>query len=154
MVIKHFLNSMKTLFATVHIRASILLRLSWYILKKRWKAFSPSDAGLDLDLWYIENILTDYDSQHLQTSESSWCNLVTAKGDNFILPTYSNGPVLVKSLHFRVRKSYNVTHAPYWSEVGLSWVLHLIKLKMPSKMAIKTIKFDFVAHIWAILTLL
>ena len=33
--------------------------------------FSPADAGLDLDLWYIENILTDYDSQHLQTSESS-----------------------------------------------------------------------------------
>ena len=32
---------------------------------------SPADAGLDLDLWYIENILTDYDSQHLQTSESS-----------------------------------------------------------------------------------
>ena len=34
-------------------------------------AYSPADAGLDLDLWYIENILTDYDSQHLQTSESS-----------------------------------------------------------------------------------
>ena len=32
---------------------------------------SPADAGLDLDLWYIENILTDYESQHLQTSESS-----------------------------------------------------------------------------------
>ena len=32
---------------------------------------SPADAGLDLDLWYIENIFTDYDSQHLQTSESS-----------------------------------------------------------------------------------
>ena len=33
--------------------------------------YSPADAGLDVDLWYIENILTDYDSQHLQTSESS-----------------------------------------------------------------------------------
>ena len=32
---------------------------------------SPADAGLDLDFWYIENILTDYDSQHLLTSESS-----------------------------------------------------------------------------------
>ena len=32
---------------------------------------SPADAGLDLDFWYIENILTDYDSQHFQTSESS-----------------------------------------------------------------------------------
>ena len=32
---------------------------------------SPADAGLDLDLWYIETILTDYDSQHLQASESS-----------------------------------------------------------------------------------
>ena len=31
---------------------------------------SPADSGLDLDLWYIENILTGYDSQHLQTSES------------------------------------------------------------------------------------
>ena len=38
---------------------------------KEASAFSPADAGLDLDLWYIENILTDYDSQHLQTSESS-----------------------------------------------------------------------------------
>ena len=34
-------------------------------------SISPADAGFDLDLWYIENILTDYDSQHLQTSEFS-----------------------------------------------------------------------------------
>ena len=41
--------------------------------KKKLTCFyiSPADAGLDLDLWYIENILTDYDSQHLQTSEPS-----------------------------------------------------------------------------------
>ena len=32
---------------------------------------SLADVGRDLDLWYIENILTDYDSQPLQTSESS-----------------------------------------------------------------------------------
>ena len=32
---------------------------------------SPADKGLDLDLWYIEIILADYDSQHLQTSQSS-----------------------------------------------------------------------------------
>ena len=31
---------------------------------------SPADSGLDLDLRCIENVLTDYDSQHLQTSES------------------------------------------------------------------------------------
>ena len=28
---------------------------------------SPADSGLDLDLRCIENVLTDYDSQHLQT---------------------------------------------------------------------------------------
>ena len=27
---------------------------------------SPADSGLDLDLRCIENVLTDYDSQHLQ----------------------------------------------------------------------------------------
>ena len=32
---------------------------------------SLKDAGLDLDLRYIENILTNYDSQRLQISESS-----------------------------------------------------------------------------------
>ena len=31
---------------------------------------SPADSGLTLDLRCIENVLTDYDSQHLQTSES------------------------------------------------------------------------------------
>ena len=31
---------------------------------------SPADSGLDLDLRCIENVLTDYDSQHLQTSET------------------------------------------------------------------------------------
>ena len=31
---------------------------------------SPADSRLDLDLRCIENALTDYDSQHLQTSES------------------------------------------------------------------------------------
>ena len=30
---------------------------------------SPADFGLDLDLRCIENVVTDYDSQHLQTSE-------------------------------------------------------------------------------------
>ena len=33
------------------------------------KEYSPADSGLDLDLRCIENVLTDYDSQHLKTSE-------------------------------------------------------------------------------------
>ena len=40
-------------------------------------ASSPVESGLDLELRYIENVLTDYDSQYLQTSESDWCHLVT-----------------------------------------------------------------------------
>ena len=31
---------------------------------------SPAESELDLDLRYIQNVLTDYDSQYLQTSES------------------------------------------------------------------------------------
>ena len=38
---------------------------------------SPAESGMDLDLWYIENFLINYDRQHLQTSESGGCHLVT-----------------------------------------------------------------------------
>ena len=31
---------------------------------------SPADSGLDLDLRCIENVLSDYDREHLHTSES------------------------------------------------------------------------------------
>ena len=34
------------------------------------KTGSPAESELDLDLQYIQNVLTDYDSQYLQTSES------------------------------------------------------------------------------------
>ena len=36
-----------------------------------------AESELDLDLRYMQNVLTDYDSQYLQTSESDWCHLVT-----------------------------------------------------------------------------
>ena len=45
--------------------------------KRRYIQFSPAESGLDLDLGYIQNVLTDYDSKYLQTSESDWCHLVT-----------------------------------------------------------------------------
>ena len=32
---------------------------------------SLADSGVDLDLRCIENVLTDYDSQHLQKQEST-----------------------------------------------------------------------------------
>ena len=32
---------------------------------------SPVESEVDLDLEYIENVLTDYDSQHLQKQEST-----------------------------------------------------------------------------------
>ena len=38
---------------------------------------SPVVSELDLDLRYIRNVLTDYDSQYLQTSESDWCYVGT-----------------------------------------------------------------------------
>ena len=44
---------------------------------KTRKVFSLAESGLDLDLRYIENVLIDYDRQHLQTSESDGCHLVT-----------------------------------------------------------------------------
>ena len=33
--------------------------------------YSLADLGVDLDLRCIENVLTDYDSQHLQKQEST-----------------------------------------------------------------------------------
>ena len=33
--------------------------------------YSPVESEVDLDLGYIENVLTDYDSQHLQKQEST-----------------------------------------------------------------------------------
>ena len=36
--------------------------------------FSPAESGLDLYFRYIENVLIDYDRQHLQTSESDGCH--------------------------------------------------------------------------------
>ena len=37
---------------------------------RRYIQFSPAESGPDLDLGYIQNVLTDYDSKYLQTSES------------------------------------------------------------------------------------
>ena len=34
-------------------------------------SISPVESEVDLDLGYIENVLTDYDSQHLQKQEST-----------------------------------------------------------------------------------
>ena len=34
-------------------------------------SYSLADSGVDLDLRCIENVLTDYDSQHLQEQEST-----------------------------------------------------------------------------------
>ena len=34
-------------------------------------SYSLADSGVDLDLRCIENVLTDYDSQHLQKQEST-----------------------------------------------------------------------------------
>ena len=38
---------------------------------------SPAESGLDLNFPYIENVLIDYDRQHIQTPEYDECHLVT-----------------------------------------------------------------------------
>ena len=35
-------------------------------LEMKIKIYSLVESGVDLDLGYIENVLTDYDSQHIQ----------------------------------------------------------------------------------------
>ena len=37
---------------------------------RRYIQFCPAESELDLDLGYIQNVLTDYDSKYLQTSVS------------------------------------------------------------------------------------
>ena len=39
--------------------------------------YSPAANKLHLDLWYIENVFTDYGRDHLGTSKSSGCQFVT-----------------------------------------------------------------------------
>ena len=42
-----------------------------------WATCSPVESELDLDLGYIENVLMDFDSKHLQTQDSGGCHLGT-----------------------------------------------------------------------------
>ena len=77
--------------------------------------YSPVESEVDLDLGYIENVLTDYDSQHLQKQESimmppwhPWATLTIQYGIQegcHLLRPYSTMPIKCKFFYYLIRNS-------------------------------------------------
>ena len=117
---------------------------------------SPTANKLDLDLWYIENVLTDYSREHLQTSKPSWCHLITLRQLAESNMASKRADIYQE---FAIKGLYKAKIGVIWSWRVINsylkvWYLstsmavfscHLLQCKkqMASKMAGKTIKMVF-----------